>query len=209
MDEQKPEFFGWFPCREPDMKMKNERVSLCLWCSLLSCRGPPCVWYLTVSSWVVPSSAQHTMCSRVWGSTRSRSFISLMFILNSSFQISFKLPFSSLIHSERVRRWSCITDKDTAGIFWKFQCWLVARCGQSPALLSPLLVCCYGDRHWVTYTRLHTHTSSGQPECGLLFLLLLIMKLYTNCHCLDKVFISSVSQYSRNVVSVMFVHCCH
>lgn len=59
----KPEF-GWSPCCETAMKMKNERVSLCLCCSRLSCLGPPCLWYLTVTSWVVSSSAHCTMCSR-------------------------------------------------------------------------------------------------------------------------------------------------
>lgn len=59
----KPEF-GWSPCCDTDIKMKNGRVSLCLCCSLLSCLGPPCIWCLTVTSWVVPSSAECTMCSR-------------------------------------------------------------------------------------------------------------------------------------------------
>lgn len=44
------------------IKMNNGCVSQCLCCSLLSCLGSPCIWNLTVTSWVVPSSAPCTMC---------------------------------------------------------------------------------------------------------------------------------------------------
>lgn len=37
---------------------------LCLRCSRLSCVGPPCLRYLTVTRWVVSSSAQRTLSSQ-------------------------------------------------------------------------------------------------------------------------------------------------
>lgn len=113
----KPEF-GRSLCRETEMKMKNERVSLCLCCSRLSCLSPPCLWYLTVSSWVVSSSAQCTMCSRCDAAHAAGAlFHSCSFYIQQVFPdlFFFKLLFSSLIHTEWVRRWSCITDKTQLG----------------------------------------------------------------------------------------------
>lgn len=69
-----------------NVKMKYERVSLCLCCSQLSCLGPPCIWCLTVTSWVVPSSAmwQCTLCSRSEAADAAGALFTLTFILNSA-----------------------------------------------------------------------------------------------------------------------------
>lgn len=76
------------------VKMETKWISLCLCCSLLSCLGltvrlgsncdkPSCVFVSTVYN-----------MESVWGSARSRSFISLVFVLNFLLPDQFFKPHS-------------------------------------------------------------------------------------------------------------------
>lgn len=148
-------------------------------CSLLSCLVTPCLWYLTVTSWVVSSSAACTMCSRSEAAhTAGALFACVHFKISQSSQIGFLNSYSHfLIHAERVRRWSCLTDKDTSRILKKN-----SRADSLPGvgshicralvgLSTLILACCYGDRHWVTYKLTHVTRSLdviGRSYCSFL-----------------------------------------
>lgn len=82
--------YGWSPCCETDMKMKKKRIYVCLCCSCSAAWASPCTWCLTVTSWVVSSSAQCTICARSEAAHTAGAFFQW---LHSKFGYSFPILF--------------------------------------------------------------------------------------------------------------------